>query len=114
MPVIGFLGSGWLATEADFVAAFRRGLKETSFVENQNVKIEFRWPEGQYERLPGMVADLIQRRVSVLERVGALGGADENDAEWQARIGWSFALENSTNVDAAERSTLFCRQRSVT
>jgi hypothetical protein len=74
------------------------------------VKIEFRWPEGQYARLPGMVADLIQRRVSVLERVGALGGADENDTEWQARIGWSFALENSTNVDAAERSTLFCRQ----
>jgi putative ABC transport system substrate-binding protein len=75
LPVIGFLGSGSLATDADLVAAFRQGLKETGFVESQNVKIEFRWPEGQYQRLPGMVADLVQRRVSVLVVTAGVQGA---------------------------------------
>jgi putative tryptophan/tyrosine transport system substrate-binding protein len=66
MPVIGFLNGASPEGYAPMVAAFRQGLKETGFVEGQNVAIEYRWAEGQYDRLPGMAADLIGRKVLVL------------------------------------------------
>ena len=52
MPVIGYLGSESLEAEREFVAAFHRGLAETGYVEGRNVAIEYRWAEGQYDRLP--------------------------------------------------------------
>lgn len=66
MPVIGLVGSATARQWAPFVAAFMRGLSETGFVEGRNVAIEYRWAEGQFDRLPAMAADLIQRRVSVI------------------------------------------------
>jgi ABC-type uncharacterized transport system substrate-binding protein len=66
MPVIGFLNSGSPNGYAPFVAAFTRGLKETGYIDGQNVKIEYRWAEGQYDRLPALVTDLIQRQVTVI------------------------------------------------
>jgi putative tryptophan/tyrosine transport system substrate-binding protein len=66
MPVIGFLNSATLHAEAERVAAFRQGLKETGFIEGQNVAIEFRSAEGQIDRLPALAADLVRRQVNVL------------------------------------------------
>ncbi len=55
MPVIGFLNAFSPGFYAPYVAAFRRGLGETGYVEGQNVAIEYRWVESQYDRLPGLV-----------------------------------------------------------
>jgi putative ABC transport system substrate-binding protein len=66
MPVVGYLGTGAPETFAHLVAAFRKGLSETGYVEGQNVAIEFRWAESQYDRLPALAADLVRRRLAVL------------------------------------------------
>jgi len=66
MPVIGVLYGVSAAEWADHMVAFRRGLGETGFVEGRNVVIEYRWADGQYDRMPWMAADLIGRRVAVI------------------------------------------------
>ena len=71
MPVIGYLGGGFLSTVQGTggqhaVDAFESGLREMGFVEGQNLAIEFRWAENRPERLPGLVADLVRRRVAVI------------------------------------------------
>src|ERR1700693_1792909 len=66
MPVIGFLNGASPGGYAPFVAAFRQGLKETGYVEGQNVAIEFRWAGGQYDRVPAMAAELVRRQVAVI------------------------------------------------
>jgi putative ABC transport system substrate-binding protein len=68
MPVVGFVAGGSAAdpTQAGRVAAFRRGLRETGYVEGQNVTVEYHYLEGQYERLPALMADLVRRRVAVI------------------------------------------------
>jgi len=75
MPVIGFLGSASPAQWSPFVAAFRKGLNEAGYIEGQNVTIEFRWAEGQYDRLPAMAAELAQRRVTVIVAAGGTAAA---------------------------------------
>jgi putative tryptophan/tyrosine transport system substrate-binding protein len=72
IPVIGFLNAASPQPFANYVAGFRAGLKETGYVDGQNVAIEFRWAEGNYGRLPEMAADLVRRKVAVL---AATGGA---------------------------------------
>jgi putative ABC transport system substrate-binding protein len=66
VPIIGFLNVASPEGFANYVAAFRDGLKEIGYVEGQNVAIEYRWAEGHYDRLPEMAADLVRRQVSVI------------------------------------------------
>jgi len=70
MPVIGFLNSVSPKPFANYVAGFRAGLKETGYIDGQNITIEFRWAEGHYDQLPGMAADLVRRKVAVLVSTG--------------------------------------------
>src|SRR6516165_8524371 len=66
MPVVGFLGTTTPDDFADRVAAFRGGLMDFGYVEGQNVVIEYRWPEGNYNRLATLAADLVRRQVAVI------------------------------------------------
>ena len=70
LPVIGVVIVG-SADAAGAVAAFRNGLGETGYVEGQNVTVEYHWPEGQYDRLPALMADLVRRRVAVIATPGS-------------------------------------------
>jgi putative ABC transport system substrate-binding protein len=75
LPVVGFLDSGSPNTSAHYVDAFRKGLSEAGYVEGQNVTVEYRYLEGQFDRVPAFVADLVRRRVAVIatpNRAGAL------------------------------------------
>ena len=74
MPVIGYLNGTTPEANAQSLAAFRQGLSDTGWIEGQNLKIEYRWAEFHYDRLPGLAADLVSHKVDV---IAACGGADE-------------------------------------
>src|SRR5438270_3702765 len=70
MPVIGYLNGGSRGPSNPFVAAFHEGLGEVGYVEGQNLAIEYRWAEGNYDRLPALAADLASRKVEVIAIAG--------------------------------------------
>jgi putative ABC transport system substrate-binding protein len=72
MPVVGFVSGRSLATDSDLVAVFLRALNEAGYVNGQNVAIEFRWAEGRLDRLPELLADVVERKVAVI-----FGGASD-------------------------------------
>ena len=70
MPVVGFLHSSSSTPHTHELTAFRQGLKESGYIESQNVAIEYRWAENEYDRLPELAADLVRRQVAVLVAAG--------------------------------------------
>src|SRR5499427_5756278 len=70
LPVIGLLSSRSPAVDASPIALIRQGLNETGFVEGQNVALDCRWAEGQYDRLAGLTADLARQQVAVIVTLG--------------------------------------------
>ena len=71
MPMVGFMNVNTSAESAsDLVAAFRQGLKETGFVEGQNVAVEYRWAQGQYDRFPELATEFVRRQVAVIAATG--------------------------------------------
>ena len=75
IPKIGFLNSASSGPTAPLLAAFRRGLGEGGYVEDRDVVIEYRWAEGQYERLPAMASDLVKQRVALIAATGGIVSA---------------------------------------
>src|SRR6516225_366457 len=75
MPVIGLLDLRSPHTVSDQLRAFRQGLKDTGYVEGENVSIEYRWAEGQFDRLPALAAELARRRVTVIAATGSIAAA---------------------------------------
>jgi putative ABC transport system substrate-binding protein len=71
-PVIAFVRDGSPEANARYVAAFRKGLNESGYVEGQNVTVEYHWLEGQYDRLPALLADLVRRQVAVIATLGGV------------------------------------------
>ena len=72
LPVVAFVRDGSSEANARYVAAFRKGLNESGYVEGQNVSVEYHWLEGQYDRLPALLADLVHRQVAVIATLGNL------------------------------------------
>jgi putative ABC transport system substrate-binding protein len=70
MPVVGFLGAPSPVPYARYVEAIHQGLKEAGYIEGQNVRFEYRWAEGHYDRLPALAADLVGQRVAVIVPIG--------------------------------------------
>ena len=70
MPVVGFIRDGSAETNARNAVAFRKGLNEIGYIEDQNVKVEYHWLEGQYDRLPALMTELVRRQVAVIATPG--------------------------------------------
>jgi putative tryptophan/tyrosine transport system substrate-binding protein len=113
MPVIGFLHLVPPDTYRNAMAAFHQGLKETGYVEGENVRIEYRSAEAQYHRLPALAAELVQRQVTV---IAAMGGATARAAKAAPRrfqscsnqrpTRWSLALSPASTGRVATSRAL--------
>jgi len=90
MPVIGFLDPRAPDALTDRLCGFRQGLKDTGYVEGENVTVEYRWAENRLDRLPELVADLVRRRVAVMAAPGV--------SLWRSASGFaSFAASRNHN-----------------
>ena len=71
LPIVGFVNGRSPDVSARHAAAFRKGLNETGYVESQNVTVEYHWLDGQYDRLPSLMGDLVRRRVAIIATPGS-------------------------------------------
>ena len=75
LPVVSFISARSPLDAAGYAAAFRKGLGESGYVEGQNVTVEYHWLDGQYDRLPSLMADLVRRRVAAIATPAATAAA---------------------------------------
>ena len=99
LPVIGFLHSATASAYARMTAALRKSLNDAGYIEGQNVAIEYRWAEGQFDRLPDLAADLVRHQVSV---IFAGGGVDPSLAAKAATSKIPIVFANGTDPVEAE------------
>ena len=101
MPVVGFIRDGSAEGSARHVAGFRQGLNETGYVESQYVTVEYHWLEGQYDRLPALMADLVRRQVAVLVNPANATTAESNLREVQEAaptLGLQIQILNASTI----------------
>jgi putative ABC transport system substrate-binding protein len=106
MPVIGFLRSTSIERSSHLVAAFLQGLKETGYIEGQNVAIAYRSAEGQYDRLAALAADLVRRRVNIIV---ATGGSAPAMAAQAAKCNTSSVSGTAALVWLTKSRPVACR-----
>jgi hypothetical protein len=98
MPVIGYFSARLPESDAALLAAFRRGLNETGYVEGRNVEIEFRWGGGQYDRLPALAAELVRQRVAVIATSGGIttaSAARQPRRRFRSSLLWAATLSKT-------------------
>jgi putative tryptophan/tyrosine transport system substrate-binding protein len=110
MPVIGFLNISSPETTAERLRAFRQGLKDSGYVEGENVAIEYRWAEGRYDELPEMVADLIRRQVTVIAALSTVAAVAAKTASTTIPIVF-LAAEDPVRLGLGRQSRPAGRQR---
>jgi hypothetical protein len=87
MPLIGFVSSA--SADASYMAAYRQGLADLGYTDGRNVTVEFHWAEGRFERLPALLAGLIQRRVAVIAVGGVTSGLRPRRRPQRFRLSFS-------------------------
>jgi putative ABC transport system substrate-binding protein len=98
LPVVGFIRDGSADASARFAAAFRKGLNETGYIEGQNVTVEYHWLEGQYDRLPALVADLVRRQVAAIATLGNVPSLRPKLRQRRSRSSSVSAVTRSNSV----------------
>ena len=93
LPVVAFVGAGSADALSGYSAAFRKGLGENGYAEGQSVTVEYHWLEGQYDRLPALMADLVRRRVAVIATPGNTPGAVAAKAATATRTALGTSLK---------------------
>jgi putative tryptophan/tyrosine transport system substrate-binding protein len=104
VQVIGFMGIDTPDVYADRLGAFHQGLKETGFVEGQNVAVEYRWAQGQYDRFPELAAELVRRQVAVIAATGGEPSPQSAKAATQ-----TIPIVFTANATAARARAAGCR-----
>jgi hypothetical protein len=103
MPVVGFLGAGARGPLREQIATFHEGLKESGYVEGQNVAVEYRFAEGQFDRFPALASDLVRRQVAVLFVASNAGALAAKQAGPAARgAGGGSQLRGATRCRARQ------------
>jgi putative ABC transport system substrate-binding protein len=101
MPVVGFLHDGSFEPRVHLVAAFRQGLSDAGFVDGRNVVIEYRWGQDQFDRLPGLAAEFVQRQVAIIATPGSAAAALAKPPPRQFRSYSASAPIRSNSVSSA-------------